>query len=358
MLFENLTVDRIAIHDVYRRLDDKKAIPPTYGTALISLPQEAMDYFRDRVITAMGNQSQSMEMAISAPVKADAAVKLSADTLGCDDAAFLSISKTYADRLTEAQTRRDIPGGVLVVFDGNVGHPARRYVGIIKSETHQGFRHASTTQIQFLKDLFMGPQTKLYKIGIFVCTDPASSTFPDGWSAHVYDSQMSSANRDGAAHYFYGSFLGCELPTNAAQLTKKFYEQTREFINKIDVPEERKSDLLTGLYTYLKVDQSPTVEISSFAKSYLGDDGLKDAYTAFMNQKSFPGAAVLKDITDIGSKLRRRRLTFSRNVQLTAPSEAFEDLVEVRSIVPPGSPEGAPATWTQITIHDRIRGQE
>lgn len=299
-----------------------------------------------------------MEMDISAPAKADAVVVLASDIDGCDDTAFLTVSRLLADKLTDAQTRRDIPGGVLVVFTGNVGHPARRYVGIMKSETHQGFRHASTTQVQFLKDLFMGPQTKLYKIGVFVCTNPAAGDPPSGWSAFVYDSQMSSANRDGAAHYFYASFLGCELPANAAQLTKRFYEQTREFINKIDVPEERKLDLLTGLYTYLKVDQSPTVETRAFAKSYLPEDELKDAYAAFMNQKSFPGTAVLKDISDIGSKLRRRRLSFSRNVQLTAPSEAFEELVEVRSIAPTGSPAGTPETWTQITIHDRIRDQE
>lgn len=358
MLFENLTVARIAVHDVHRRLDDKKPVPPTYGTGLIALNAEAMDYFVSVVVTAMGNQSQSMQMEISAPLAADAALTVSGDLLGCDDPSFLQRSRAFADKLTSAQTRRDLPGGVLVVFDGTVGHPARRYVGIIKSETHRGLRHTSSDQVQFLKDLFLGPQAKLYKVGVFVWIDEQAANSKDGWHSYVYDSQMSSSNRDGAAHYFYGSFLGCELPTNAAQLTKKFYEETRSFINKTDLPVEDKADLLTGLYTYLKVDQSPIVEVSAFAKNYMADDALKDAYASFMRQKSFPGTAVLKDVSDIGSKLRRRRLSFSRNIQLTAPSEAFEDLVEVRSIQPPDGAVGTTEVWTQITIRDRIRDQE
>ena len=48
-----------------------------------------------------------------------------------------------------------------------------------------------------------------------------------------------SANRDGAAQYFYEAFLGCDLPTNSAQLTKKFFEGTREFIQKLSVSEDK-----------------------------------------------------------------------------------------------------------------------
>lgn len=355
MLFENVSIKRIAVHDVHKRLDDKKEVPPTYGTALISLNDEAMDYFVGVVVTAMGNQSQSMQMDIVTPVAVSTAFSACGGLLQAGDADFLQQSKQFADMLTKAQTRRDVPGGVLVVFDGTVGYPARKFVGLIKAETHRGLRHASPNQVQFLKDLFLGPQAKLYKVGVYVCDDDAADA-PSGWSAYVYDSQMSAANRDNAAHYFYGSFLGCELPSNAAQLTKKFYDETRNFINKTDLAPEQKADLLTGLYTYLKVDQSATVETSAFAKTYMESDDLRDAYAAYMKQKAFPGNAVHKDVTDIGSRLRRRRLSFSRNVQLTAPSEAFEDLVQVRSIPADDSAPGQ--VWTQITIRDRIREQE
>jgi len=55
---------------------------------------------------------------------------------------------------------------------------------------------------------------------------------------------------------------------------------------------------------------------------------------------------------------RRRKLTFSRNVQLTAPSDAFDDLVQVRTIEGDPEPNGQRPTWTEITVRDRIREQE
>ena len=88
---------------------------------------------------------------------------------------------------------------------------------------------------------------------------------------------------------------------------------------------------MTGLYTYLKVDQSSTVELATFSKQYLSDD-LKEDYEAYMRSKSFPTNAVSKDTSDILSYLRKRRLKFSRDIQLIAPPDAFADLVRVRSI--------------------------
>jgi len=114
-------------------------------------------------------------------------------------------------------------------------------------------------------------------------------------------------------------------------MTKRFFEHTREFIKNLDVPDEQKSDLLTGLYAYLKIDQSPSIEIGTFSNQYLAPD-LKDDYATFMRTHNFPMIAVSKDTSDIQAALRNRRLTFSRNIQLIAPPDAFEELVQVRSI--------------------------
>lgn len=80
-----------------------------------------------------------------------------------------------------------------------------------------------------------------------------------------------------------------------------------------------------------------------------------------MNRRAFPANAVPKDTSEIQGYLRQRRLRFSRNIQLTAPPDAFQDLVEVREVegeVVADEPGGKPAIWTQITIRDRIRDQE
>jgi hypothetical protein len=357
MFFENLTVDRLIIHEVHRRLDDKQPVSPSYGQQILSLSSEAMDFFRERIVAAMGSNSQSMLMSI-APVVPGCAVEIARDLLAANAVNFVAQSRRYPDKLTSVQTARNIPGGVVIVFTGTAGNPARRIVGIVKAETHNGFRHTPNLQVQYLKDLFMGPQTKLFKIGVFLYDGTTSiSAMPSGWEAVIYDKQMTLRNRDGGANYFYESFLGCTLPVNSAQLTRRFFEGTREFINAIDVSDEKKADLLTGLYTYLKVDQSPTLELAVFSSQYLGPK-LKDDYESFMSAKSFPTIAVSKDTSDIQSYLRKRRLKFSRDIQLTAPPDAFAELIEVRSVEGDPDKSGNRPTWTRITIRDRVRDQE
>ncbi|RWD31163.1 nucleoid-associated protein [Mesorhizobium sp.] len=358
MPFENLTIQRAVMHEVYRRLDDRQIVPPTYGQQLLALNQEARDDIRDRVVSAVGSHSQSMLMQIK-PVTPGCAVEIARDLMSLPDAAFVTQSRRFADRLAEAQLRRDLPGGVLVVFEGNAGNPQRPYIGVVKAEKHSGFRQGAAMTVQYFRDLFLTPQAKLYKIGMFVRMDAhAVGGLPAGWEATVYDSQMTSSNREGAAQYFYEGFLGCTLPQNSARLTKRFFDETREFIKNQNIPEEQKIDLYSSLYTYLKVDQGQTIQTAAFANQYL-DAGLSDSYADFMAQREFPDNAVAKDLSDVQNQLRRRKVGFSRSIQLTAPPDAFDELVTVHEIAgEPNQPGGPAPIWTQITIRDRIREQE
>ena len=166
-------------------------------------------------------------------------------------------------------------------------------VGIIKAEPHTGFMRQiskGVMSLRFLKDLILTPQTKLYKLAILVETDPDAALIgpaPSGWSVFVYDNAMVSSNRQAAAKYFYELFLGCEIPQNSALQTKKFYDLTKDFVRKLDIPPEDKSDILTGLYTHLKVDQSPSVEVGGFANSYLPTAPMRDAYHAHWHNRIF-----------------------------------------------------------------------
>ena len=60
MAFENLIVDRVVLHEVFKRRHDGALVAPRHGTHLIELPPEARDMFAERVIDAMGDGSQSM----------------------------------------------------------------------------------------------------------------------------------------------------------------------------------------------------------------------------------------------------------------------------------------------------------
>lgn len=357
MPFRNLTVDRVIIHEIFKRNDDRSIRPPRYGNSLVALDSAALAFFRERVVAAMGNQSKSIDMSIAASGGNGGAIEIAMNILGSDDAGFIAASRRFADRLADAQTSRGYPGGIVVTFDGNTGHPSIPYVGVIKAETHSGFRRTANLGVEYLQDLFMSPQQKLYKIGIFRF-DGARGDDPTNlsdWSATVHDNQLSESNRDGAAHYFYSGFLGCELPESNARLTRAFFESSREFIRLANVPEEQKVDLLTSLYTYLKVDQTPAIEASDFAGRFL-DPALRADYIRHVQDSGVPARAILKDISEIGNEMRVRKVTFRGQIQLMAPPSAFEEMISIEEFEPEEG-EGHSARWTRVTIRNEIQSQ-
>lgn len=355
MAFENLSVQRVVLHEVHKRRHDGTLVIPRYATQLMVLPVDAMEVFKERVVDAMGASSQCIEMDI-AEAGAGSAVAMAASLLGKPDDTFVAESAKLADKLAAAQIPKNLPGGILVVFNGTINAASLPFVAVIKAEKQTGFREVRAS-LQFLKDLFLTPASKLYKIGFFIREGVARQALTDGWKAFVYDSNMTTANRDGAAKYFFESFLGCRIPENSAYLTRAFFEHTREFIRNLPAEPEEKDDLLTSLYTYLKVDQAPTIQVSSFSTAYLSPDK-QDDYRTFMEGRNFPLNAVQKDTTDIKAQLRKRRVRFSHSIELTAPPEAFKDIITIETVPADGVARGQPEQWTRITIKDRIRTQE
>lgn len=362
MPFENLNINRIVVHEIYKRTDNREIVPPTYGTGLVTLDQEALDAFCDRINSAMGSAARSMELDI---IQADAtcSISIAKSLVDADDTLFIEGSRAAADKLASAQTRRDLPGGVLAIFSGTAGHPAKRILGMLKAETHNGFTRRVGTggaiSLQFLKDLLLTPQTKLYKIGIFWEQDAETvEPLPAGWRAFIYDDQISSSNRLTAAQYFYESFLGCGFPETGARRTREFHDYTKQFIQKLEWPEERKTDLHNALVTYLRVDQAATVQVSAFAQAYLPNAEMRDEYTQYMVEREFPQCAVVKDLSDVSSVLKYRKVTFTRDIKLIVPADKFENLVQMRAIEGDADEHGQIPEWTEVIIRDRIRKQE
>jgi len=181
---------------------------------------------------------------------------------------------------------------------------------------------------------------------------------PAGWRAFIYDDQISASNKLTAAQYFYEGFLGCGFPETSARRTREFHDYTKEFIQKLDWPEERKVDLHNALVTYLKVDQGATVQVSAFAQTYLPDAEIRDAYSQYMTGKEFPECAVAKDLADVTTVLKYRRVTFTRDIKIIAPADKFESLVRMRTIDGEADDQGQIPKWTEVIIRDRIRHQE
>lgn len=250
------------------------------------------------------------------------------------------------------QQSRSIPGGLVVVFDGTVGNPALPFFGVMKAEMHEGFVRGQNLSAEFVESLFLSPGNKLYKIGLFRAKAAPGAPLPGGWTATLYDRQMSALNRDGAAGYFHGNFLGLAIPEDSAFQVRTFWEKTREFIKQSDMDEEAKIDLYNGLHTYLKVDQAQQIQVSEFAERFMADD-LGDAYVAHMRRARVPEAAIAKDLSEIKGRLRLRRFRFPEKIVLSGPPEAITDLVTVEKI---DGEDGK--SWTQITVRGELQSQE
>ena len=77
-----------------------------------------------------------------------------------------------------------------------------------------------------------------------------------------------------------------------------------------------------------------------------------------MGQKNFPTTAIHKDLSEVQSQLRLRKLIFGNNIKLPAPADQFENYVRIESIDGDADENGNVPKWTKITIRDHIRDQE
>lgn len=356
MLFENLRVRRVVVHEVFQRSADRTARAPAVGDALEALSAEAMGAFQLRLTDALAAQNQSLQMRI---VKHDRGsfLDVASTLMSSTDREFPGTSQALAEKLTDAQDARRIPGGMLVVFDGTVGAPAAPFVGVIKAETQPGFRRsqaAERTIIEFLQDVFLTPATRLYKVGMMVRHD-ADATRPEGWEAFVFDSNISASNREAAAGYFYGRFLGCALPSSGPYETAKFFDLTKEFVRRSALEPEAKRDAIDGLYSFVR-EQEPTFTAGAFAERHLPPE-VRDPYDAYMRSKQFTPNAVVRDVSQMGTRLRRRRLKFGADVELSASPDVLASKVQIRPI-PGDEVDGRPQQWTEIIVHAPLTGEQ
>ncbi|EIA1766326.1 nucleoid-associated protein [Vibrio parahaemolyticus] len=357
----NLQIKRIAIHQIYQRDQDGNKITPTKGSELIKFAPTAMTTFKERVIRALGVESRAVPMQILD--QTDTAIPSIISTMkGISDNDFIEQSYIIANKLADAQTSRALSGGVVVVFEGTYGASAKELVGIMKAEIHSAYEkkvdpNTLEISLDYVEEALLTPATKLYKTaGFFRNTTPDEETnLNKKWDVSISDTQISKTDGKAAAHYFYSVFLGCGYPDSSARTTKHYYDATSAFINDLDVTAEKRNDLHNALVTFLKHENTEIVNPTEFANRYFTEEQ-KDSYTHFLEEKDLPTTSFTKDIEHISNKLKHRKLSFSQNVKLVAPSEVFKELVHIESILEDDT--GNSVNWTKLIIKDQIVSQE
>lgn len=352
-VFANLKIKRIIAHEIFKRKDDRSIDPPDYTNEVIELGVKGTITLRDRIIKALGNGSYSLELEIEKTDDQSTFFHAS-KALEQDDTGFIDSSKKIAELLAEAQNSRRIPGGVILIIDGTIGTSNNRFLIIIKAETQEGFRKIKEDghlKLQFISDLFLTPKEKLYKIGIFIEDTPTEQTEKDSsnYSAYVYDHNMQRFEDALAAQYFYKDFLGCEFKQTEKMVTRDYYFHTKQFIEELEIENDKKLDMMDSLVSELKKNQNQLINPREFADTILGiaileDDEsqgkednaqiqkelaeAKDNYFAYLKKNNVPDNSFQKDVTLIKPKINTRRLVFSSDIKIIGPSEDFNHAVE------------------------------
>ncbi len=359
----NLDVDRIIIHQVFRRDNEGQIVPPDQSHEFINFDQSAKNTFISRITDALGSSSKAVAMEIvdESPNSLPVLVNQLIDQ---DDETFAVSSYDVATKLAQVQTTRNILGGIVIVFTGTYSSTLKPYIGIIKAEVHSGYQKAKNANqeitLKFVEELLLTPGTRLYKTaGFFKKSSQSgnSNNLNEVWSVMVSDYQISHTEGKAAAKYFYVDFLGCGYPQTSARTTMNFYNSTKTFIADLEVSAEKKIDLFNALNTYLKVDTSQTISGTEFGEKYLEGSETKDKYAKHLANTDIPSISFTKDNEYINGNLKTRKLKFRKNIRIVAPADVLEEYVSIETIEPEDGDEST-GKWTKVLIKDTIVDQE
>ncbi len=332
--FENLKIEKVIIHQIYKREHPSRIITPFYNDECSSLDDDALDVLKQRITKALSHKSNAIQMEFSSSNMFSPIRDFWKSDMSDEEFIAFSIEATF--KLAEAQTSRAYPGGIVVVVKGTVQQINKPFLAIIKAEKQKGFTAQETNGkmiLKFFNDLLLTPHQKLQKIGFFINNAVAGREIEaKDIDSFVFDSNTNSSISVSKATYFYSVYLGLDFKKDSDVLTNKFFEATKLYINSLDVSSDTKIDLGTALLSYLKVDVSRFVNAEDFAERYFEEPELKDSYIKFVEQKEVPLSNIRKNLSMIGDKLKTRNINFSNSVKLQVPVDDFSEIVDINEL--------------------------
>ncbi|MDC7251614.1 nucleoid-associated protein [Wohlfahrtiimonas chitiniclastica] len=316
--FSLLKINQVVAHEVFPPTNSG-VTAPLLSNSLIILDPAGIDELQERLTNVLGKESKSTPMDIIER-GTDSCFHFCQNSIGKD---FISNSKEIAQKHTRIHTNKGWPGGLIIVIEATITSAKTPCIFIIKAEKQSGYNKtidsSNNITLSYLNNLFLTPQSKLYKVGAFIFHAASED-------AVLFDSNLS--NSTNAAQYFYQAFLGLKIPETNKFYTKQFFELTTQFIQEMDIPVEEKIEYQQALYNELKVNKIISFQSSDFAEKTFPSEKI-DNYLEFLEEQNFPSHAITKDIVLISNNLKIRKLKFSSDVKIIAPSEQFEKLVEI-----------------------------
>jgi hypothetical protein len=238
---------------------------------------------------------------------------------------FVQMSRRLAGYLFAQHNGATSPG-LLCVTAVTAG--AKTGVAILKLERQEGaeikFRGEEGSRVvdmDVLENLILTDKTRLFKSALFLRNGLGDDDFDLG----ACNSQV-PGNSDDLTR-FWLTYLGCVLEQEPRVATKRWFEVSLTFANDVIADAVEKNDFYEHLHSELKSNRR-RVSPNQFIEDYVPRP-LRTQYRQFLEENHVSLQAFPKDVAEISSRLRKRRLHTSHGISVSVPEEE-ERLVTVQ----------------------------
>lgn len=324
--FNTLQIDRVIMHRILEKsmtepMRQHVEVDPI--NRLVNLTDNIKELIRKRLMESCGRQGKAFELQIEKD-EVGSCFDYVKDMHGMADNAFIQTSEDVATLLANAQDQKgSIPGGYFLLVDAhtmhnNTVHPV--YI-IMKAEKQEALS-AVNNGVEALKNVFLSPAQKMYKVGIFEQISFAQPLTKDCFTAYLFDSQFNDGTA--LAEYFYKDFLGLTINGNSQVQTKMFYDKFCAVVDSEykEQPELRNQcrDLLRAEMNNQQGNVNPREVINTIVPQ-----NKRDVFISKVGNK-YPNNFV-KDTTLIKTKIDNQSYFVTKAIRLSAPTALFSNEV-------------------------------
>jgi hypothetical protein len=323
-----LSVKRVIIHEVPQHSSKTEGQKPTLSDIESPLTTEIRGMLRVRIIEAVGSEKRGFDIdwdpASTSPIPGLVKSYL-ADPSKTD---FVLMSQQMANHLYSSQPPIS-PAGLVIVVECTLD-PLFAIV-IIKIEKEEGARiirqdvsgGKKTFDIRHYKDLILTPRTKVFKLALFVGDK-------DNGEARACDNQRAYTSYKELADFFLQRFLGCRMAEIPSVSTKKFYENTSQFLSAhFRSDSEKYAQLYNHLVSEL-TSQKTSLSPKKFAEHFIPAKHRK-LYVDFLKEQGMSLGNIDKDLDLLQARLKKTVYDFASGAALIVPSKEVEERITMEN---------------------------
>ncbi|GAB5466957.1 MAG: nucleoid-associated protein [Candidatus Kapaibacteriales bacterium] len=340
--FFELEFKRITAHRIEAKTEDQPNSIALPAQAMLTLDAETEYKIKEKLFDAADKKNKSFNLNIGSH-GSTSFWGLASELENASDNDFISETGRISLLLAEAQTTGNIKQSYIITIDARSADSGRFVFICIKAELNEAFVYREG-EIRLIDDLFMTPETKLFKFGMIYRLEPWErldelegeqnsddlevselEQINKDWSAFLFDDQFRADSKPAA--YFWRDFLGFSLENNGKIQSKRFYDATEKFL-EANIPDyQERATFLQALDLELSSTDEEVFSPEEFTDSYVHDRDLNEIFRQQVSSKMPP--LIAKDIALIQSKINNKKILFPGKVKISAPSSVIETNIEI-----------------------------